>query len=160
MTSKQVFHFVSTLFHTGTYWPFTQLLSFSLLLSFLANRLITHWRRCGCLSQSSHFAASDTQFQTGYCMCCWWGCKNSAHFRLLPKCVSHTPMHKVVCCKGEFRAEESWMSSVDYCLSLLTENVGTVSSTTNLSFLDIGGNVPLCINVGKLLSLKTRFKYM
>lgn len=52
------------------------------------------------------------------------------------------------------------MCSVGYCLSLLTENVGTLASTTNLSFLDIGGNELLCINVGEPLSLKTRFKYV
>lgn len=160
MTSKQVTYFVSTLFRTGMYWPFSQLLSCTLLPSVLANRLsltkeaVEICLRDATLQQVAH------KSQTGYYTCFWWGHKNSACFRLLPKCVSHTPMHKVVCCTSEFRAEESWRSSVDCCLSLLTENVGTLPSTTNLSFLDIEGNVPLCINVGELLSLKTRFKYM
>lgn len=143
MTSKQVTYFVSTLFRTSMYWPFSQLLSCTLLPSFLANRLLSTkeavevFLRAAILQQVAH------KSQTGYYTCWWWGHKNSACFRLLLKCVNHTPMHKVIC-----------------CLSLLTENMGTLSSTTNLSFLDIGGNVPLCINVGELLSLKTRFKYM
>lgn len=54
------------------------------------------------------------------------------------------------------------MSSVDYCLPLVTQNVGTLSSTTNFNFLATGGNVPLYINTGEVLPLKTyeiRFKY-
>lgn len=79
---------------------------------------------------------------------------------LAKTCKAHTIAQTALCHGGEFGAEEGWMSSVNYCLPLVTGNVGTLPSTTNLSFLAqiflaTGGNVPFYINTGELLLLKT-----
>lgn len=82
-----------------------------------------------------------------------WEPKNSAHFRESSQNVqvTHRCTNRTFCHVSEFGAEEGWMSSVDYCLLPVAGNMGTLSSTTNLSFQATAMSIFLYLDTGELL---------
>jgi len=65
--------------------------------------------------------------------------------------VTHRCTNRTLCHVSECGTEEGWMSSADYRLLPVAGNMGTLSSTTNLSFQAAAMNIFFYLDTGNLL---------